>query len=286
LQQTYDVDTHGPLPKRIARRALAVERSRVFCWAVRAGFVTRGITYAVIGGLAVALAAGVGSDGTSPNQQGALALIAEAPLGRVVLFVAAIGLIAYALWKLGLGIMARGPEGRGGRSLKARAGNLGAGIVYIAFFAVAIQVLVGSAGRQAGGPERGEAAGVLGWPGGQFLVGIAGGVLIAVSLFQCYEAIRGQFVDDNKSQEMSAWERRLFVAIGAVGLLARAVVFALVGYFLCKTAIDFKASGVGLDGTLAEVHSQPGGNWLLGFVAFGLEFFALFSFFEARYQRL
>jgi hypothetical protein len=107
-----------------------------------------------------------------------------------------------------------------------------------------------------------------------------------VSLFQCYEAVRGQFVDDNKSQEMSTWERRVFVAIGAVGLLARAIVFALVGYFLCKTAIDFKATGVGLDGTLAQVHRQPFGNWMLGFVAFGLALFAVFSFFEARYQRL
>jgi hypothetical protein len=284
LQQTYDVDNHGPLPKRVARRALAVERSRLFEWAVRGGFITRGVTYGVIGGLAVALAVGAGSDGTSPNQQGALALIAEAPLGRVVLFVAAVGLLAYALWKLGLGIMARGPEGRGGRGPIHRAGNLGAGVVYIAFFAVAIQVLVGTAGRHAG--EGGETAGVLGWPGGQFLVAIAGGVLIVVSLFQCYEAIRGSFIDDNKSQEMSTWERRIFVAVGAVGLLARAIVFALVGYFLFRAAINFKASGVGLDGTLAEVHRQPGGNWLLGFVAFGLETFALFSFFEARFQRL
>jgi hypothetical protein len=251
---------------------------------VRAGFVTRGGTYAVIGGLAVALAVGAGSDGTSPNQQGALALLAEAPAGRVVLVIAAVGLLAYALWKLGLGVMARGPEGRGGRSLKARVGNLGAGVIYLAFFAIAVQVLVGAAGRQAG--ERGETAGVLGWPGGQFFVGLGGAILIVVSLFQCYEALRGQFLDDNKSQQMGTWERRIFVAIGAAGLIARAIVFALVGYFLCRTAINFKASGVGLDGTLREVHGQPGGNLMLAFVAFGLEAFALFSFFEARYQRL
>ena len=78
----------------MAREALNVERSKVFCWAVRGGFITRGITYAVIGGLAVALALGAGSAGTSPNQQGALALIAQAPFGRVVIAVAAVGLLA------------------------------------------------------------------------------------------------------------------------------------------------------------------------------------------------
>jgi hypothetical protein len=268
----------------VARQALAVERSRVFCWAVRAGFVTRGVTYGVIGGLVVAVATRAGSDGTSPNQQGALALIAEAPLGRVLVVVAAVGLLAYALWKLGLGIMARGPEGRRGRRLIDRTGNLGAGVVYLVFFAVAIQVLVGAAGRQAG--ERGETAGVLGWPGGQFIVGISGAILIIVCLVQCYQALRGQFIDDNKYQEMGTRERRVFVGVGGVGLVARALVFALVGYFLCRAAIDFKASGVGLDGTLAELHRQPYGNWLLAFVAFGLETFAVFSFFEARYQRL
>jgi hypothetical protein len=278
------MDTSGPLPTRVARRALSVERSKLFCWAVRAGFITRGVTYGVIGGLAVALALGAGSAGTTPNQQGALALIAQGPLGRVAVGVAAVGLLAYALWRLGLGVVGRGPEGRGGKSLKDRVGNLGAGAVYVAFFAIAVQVLVGAAGRDGG--ERGETAGVLGWPGGQFIVGIAGGILIAVSLFQIYEAVRGQFIDDNKSGQMSRGERRIFVGIGGVGLVARAVVFALVGYFLCRTAIEFKTTGVGIDGTLAQVRGQPWGNLILAFVALGLEIFGLFSFFEARYQRL
>jgi hypothetical protein len=52
----------------------AAERSRLFQWLVRAGFVARGITYGLIGVLALALAAGAGTPGTAPNQQGALEL--------------------------------------------------------------------------------------------------------------------------------------------------------------------------------------------------------------------
>jgi hypothetical protein len=117
-------------------------------------------------------------------------------------------------------------------------------------------------------------------------VGIAGVVLVAVSLYQVYEAVCGQFVSDNKADEMGRFEERVFLGVGGVGLIARAGVFALVGYFLCRTAIEFNTKGVGLDGTLAQVHAQPFGNWMLAFVAVGLEIFALFSFFEARYQRL
>jgi hypothetical protein len=201
-----------------------------------------------------------------------------------VIAVAAVGLLAYALWKLGLSIMGRGPEGGGGKSFKDRIANLSAGVVYLVFFAVALQVLIGSAGRRAG--EQGETHGVLGWPGGQFIVGGAGVILVAVSLYQIYEAVCGQFLSDNKAHEMGRVEERIFTGVGGVGLIARAAVFALVGYFLCRTAIEFKATGVGLDGTLAQVHAQPFGNWMLAFVAIGLEIFALFSFFEARYQRL
>lgn len=251
---------------------------------MRGGFLTRGVTYGVIGGLAAALAVGVGSDGTSPNQQGALALIAAAPLGRAVIAVAAVGLLAYAVWKLGLGVMGRGPEGGGGKDWHDRVANLSAGVVYVSFFGIAVQVLVGAAGREAG--ERGETAGLLGLPGGQFIVGIAGLVLVGVSLYQCYQAVCGQFKHDNKGHEMGEREHGLFVVIGRVGLIARALVFVLVGYFLCRTAIDFKTTGVGLDGTLAQVHGEPFGNWMLAFVAAGLEIFAVFSFFEARYQRL
>src|SRR5438270_7671668 len=87
----------GRLPRS---KTLSVERSRVFEWLVRAGFVARAITYALIGALALAIAVGAGTDGTAPNQQGALELIAQAPLGRVALGAIAVGLLAYAMWKL------------------------------------------------------------------------------------------------------------------------------------------------------------------------------------------
>src|SRR6201995_1464256 len=94
--------------------ALEVQRTRPFRWAVRAGFVTRSVTYGVVGAIALALAVGAGSAPAAPNQQGALALIARGPLGRVAGGVAAAGLLAYALGKLSQAVFGRGPEGGGG----------------------------------------------------------------------------------------------------------------------------------------------------------------------------
>src|SRR5438067_1335962 len=141
------------------RKALSVERSQLFEWLVRAGFVARAVSYALIGALALALALGAGTDGTAANQQGALALIVQAPLS-------------------------------------------------------------------------------------------------------------GAFAKTQKGDRMSFEQRVAFLVIGRIGLTARACVFALVGYFLLRAAIDYSPrSAVGIDGALARLHHQPLGPVLLGLTA-------------------
>jgi hypothetical protein len=170
--------------------------------------------------------------------------------------------------------------------LKDRVANLGGGVVYVAFFVVAIRVLSGTGGGASGEPKQ-AASGILSWPGGELIVGIGGGALIAISLYQLYDAIRGEFAQDSKTQRMSPAERRLFMVLGHVGLTARALVFALVGYFLLRTAIDFNPNNaVGLDGALARLHNQTFGPWVLGLVGAGLVTFAAYSLLEARYRQL
>jgi hypothetical protein len=255
-------------------------------WAIRAGFWARGLTYAIMGGLALALALGAGTFGEAPNQQGALSLIARAGVGRVALVVVAVSLLAYAIWKFWQGIRGRGPEGGGGTGLIDRLGNLGGGIVYVGFCLVAVRILVGSAGNASAQPRQ-ATTGVLGWPGGRVIVAVAGLVLIAISLHQLYITITTEFAQDVKTAEMSRREQRVFMFLGQVGLPARALVFALVGYFLLRAAIDYDPrSAVGTDGALARLYHEPLGPWLLGLVAAGLLIFAAFSALEGRYRRL
>jgi hypothetical protein len=263
-----------------------LERTQPFQWLVRAGFVARGITYGVIGALAAAIAVGAGTMGTSPNQQGALVLIAHTPVGRPAMVVICAGLIAYAIWKLTQGVFGYGPEGGGGAQLKDRIANLAAGVVYLGFFAVGILALTGSSSSSSDEPRH-AARGILGLPGGQLMIGIAGAALMAISLYQIYDAIRGGHARESKTEQMNAPEHSLFMVLGRVGLTARALVFGLIGYFLVRTAIESKASNaIGVDGALARLHHEPLGRWLVGLVAVGLLTFAAFSLVEARYRRL
>ena len=74
--------------------------------------------------------------------------------------------------------------------------------------------------------------GVLGWPGGQVIVAIAGLVLIGVGLYQGYEGVKKKFLEKSKTEQMSEKTEKAFTTLGIAGHLARMVVFVLIGYFL------------------------------------------------------
>jgi Domain of Unknown Function (DUF1206) len=256
--------------------------SRLFAILSRAGFVARGLVYGIIGVLALDLALGQG--GKITNQQGALHSIEQHSFGHVLLGAVAVGLGGYSLWRLFRAALGHGPEGAD-RGLD-RLGALGSGIVYAVMCAIAVQILMSSS---AGGSRNAKktANDVFGWPGGRWLVGIAGLVLLGVAIYQLIRGARQKFLDDSNTQEMSPAVKKWFTVLGTVGHLARAVVFGLVGIFLVKASIDYKANeAVGLDGALAKLYDGAYGSWLLGAVAAGLVAFAAFSIAEARYRRI
>lgn len=272
-----------PTPVREAEEnADRVARSDGFKWLARAGFVSRGLIYGIIGILAIKLAIGAG--GKATNQQGALKTIAQQPFGKVLLILVAIGLAGYALWRLIHALLGHGPEDSD--SAFDRVAALGSGIVYGGLCAIAIEILLGSGSKGSGNTHK-TTAGVLGWPAGTWLVGIAGALLIGIGLYQGYRGVSRDFLKDSKTEEMSARVRSWIKWIGTFGHLARMVVFGLVGVFLIKAAIDFNpAKAVGVDGALAKLAHEAYGPALLGLVAAGLLAFGLYSLSDARYRRI
>jgi hypothetical protein len=259
-----------------------VSRSHGFEWLARAGFVSRGLIYGIIGILAIKLALGAG--GKTTNQQGALKTIAQQPFGEVLLILVAIGLAGYSLWRFIHVLLGHGPEKSD--TTFDRVAALGSGIVYAGLCAIAIEILLGSGGNGSGNTHK-TTAGVFGWPAGTWLVGIAGAVLIGVGLYQGYRGLSRDFLKDSKTEEMSGRVRRWIEWLGISGHLARMVVFGLVGVFLIRAAIDFNPKkAVGLDGALAKLAHASYGPLLLGVVAAGLVAFGLYSLTDARYRRI
>jgi uncharacterized protein DUF1206 len=258
-----------------------VVNTRAFELASRAGFVARGVVYAIIGLLALDVA--VGHGGKITNQQGALRSIEHQPFGHLLLVLVAAGLAAYAVWRLFRAALGHGPEGAD-RGIE-RVGAIGSGIAYAALCAIAVQLLTGSSSNS--GNTKKTASGVFAWPGGRWIIGAAGLVMIAVGVYQLVRGLGRKFLDDSRMDEMPRALEKWFTPSGIVGHVARAVVFGLVGVFLLKAAVDYKANeAIGLDGALAKLYHQSVGPWLLGFVAAGLIAFGLFSIVESRYRRI
>ena len=259
-----------------------IAHSRPFEWLARAGLVARGVIYAIIGVLAIKLALGDGGETT--NQNGALATISKQPFGKALLILMAIGLAGYSIWRLVRAAIGHGPESAD--DLKERVDGLASGIAYGALFVTAVSIFIGSGSGGSGSPDK-ATGGVLDWPGGQILVAIAGLVVIGVGVQQGYKGITRKFLENSKTELMSQTVERWFTALGVFGHLARLVVFALIGYFFIRAAIDYDPDkAVSLDGALTAVGQASYGPILLGIVAAGLIGFAAYSVADARYRKV
>jgi hypothetical protein len=262
----------------------SAEHSTAFEALARIGFVARGVIYATIGLLAIQVA--MHSSNKATDQRGAMETIQKQPLGEWLLVAVAIGLGGYSLWRFVQAYVGQGPEGGGDRSTMGRIIATSSGLAYAAMSALAVSILLGASSQSSSNPHK-STAGVLGWPGGQWLVGAVGGIFIAVALYQGYKGVSKKFLEEDKTDEMGAATKRWFTGLGVIGHLARMVAFGLIGIFVLKAAIEYAPSkAVGLDGALAKIAHQSYGPFLLGVVAAGLVAFGLYSIADARYRRI
>jgi Domain of Unknown Function (DUF1206) len=255
----------------------------------RAGLVAKGVSYGLVGVLAVALALGAGGKATS--RQGALEKLASHSLGKVVLALLALGFAAYALWRF-VQAVAEHEDASDGETKGAakkwgkRAGYVGRGLIYAGLTASAVKILLGSGGGQSQtGKAHKTTAMVLSWPAGTWLVGIAGAIVVGVGLWNLYRGVSRKFEDRWRTGEMGEQARKWGGRAGLVGHVARAVVFSLIGIFLVKAALQYDPKeAVGLDGALRKLAHAGYGPYLLGVTAAGLVAYGLYCFVDARYR--
>lgn len=117
-----------------------------------AGLIARGVVYGVIGILSLKLA--VGSGGKTTSQSGAMHTIAQQSFGEVLLLALAVGLGAYALWRLMEGVAGTRPDEDG--SAKRRVSSIGSAVAYGALCVTAVKVVSGAHASE-GSPKRAAA---------------------------------------------------------------------------------------------------------------------------------
>jgi hypothetical protein len=251
----------------------------------RYGLVAKGISYGLVGALAVAVA--VSDAGKATSRQGALAIVADESFGPILLVPLVLGFACYALWRLAEALFDRSGEGSDAMALAKRAGYVGRAVIYAGLTFITLQLLLGRHGTGAHEQQRRLTARVLDWPAGRWIVGAAGVVLISVGLYNAYRAVTQKFEEHWNEAEMGPTARRWLPRVSSLGLLSRFVVFSLIGVFVVKAAYEYDPNEtIGLDGVLRKLVQTSYGPVLLFVVAAGLICYALFSFVEARYRRV
>ncbi|MGW1880478.1 DUF1206 domain-containing protein [Streptomyces sp. NPDC001975] len=260
--------------------------SKAIAAAARAGFVARGVIYALIGVLSLRIAFSGG--GKQADRGGAIAEIAQKPFGTVLLWMLGVALAGMALWRLSEAAFGQaGPDG--GKPGK-RAMAAGRSVFY-GF--VAYSVLSYAAGDKSSGSGSSDknsqdvTAKALDWPGGQWIVGVAGAAVAAAGLWIAARAVMRKFEKHLRMSEMSPKMRKVVAFFGTFGGTARGVVFATAGCFAVAAAVQHKPGRAkGMDDTLRTFADTPAGPWLLALIAIGLMAFGVFSWANARWRDL
>ncbi len=252
----------------------------------RIGLIAYGLVHVLIGWLAVQLA-WFGGGGESADQSGALSTLAENPFGGPLLWVLGIGLFALALWQAAELLRWRsGWTASGDRRKKAlvrSAKAVAKAVVYVALGVLALQVANGT-NRSSESSADSAAEGVIGLPGGRFLVGIGGLAVIAVAAYFVHKGLTKGYMKAIDTSQASPGQRRWIERAGLVGYPGKGVALLVVGGLLVWAAITYDADkAAGLDGALRTVQEAPLGSWLLTLIALGLVAFGVFCFGRARY---
>ena len=209
------------------------------------GSSPKGVSYGIVGALAIDLAATGGGKATS--RQGALHTLAGSTLGKALLVLLAIGFAAYALWRVVQAVAERedGDEAKErAQTWGKRAGYLGRAAIYGALTWSTIAILAGSGGGQSQNQKAHRTtATVFDWPAGRWLVAIAGVVVAGVGVWNLYRGLTRKFEDKWRSGEMSAAAQPVGSRVGLAGHAARFVVFALMGVFVDEGGARVRPEG-------------------------------------------
>ena len=249
----------------------------------RIGLIAYGVVHLLITWLALQLAWGGGS-GQSADQAGALATVAEQPLGRPLLWLLAVGLVALAAWQAAEVLRWRSRLSSSGDARKKAVEKVVKAVAKTVLYAALAVLAIRTATSGGSGGGQQQAGGVFGWPAGRWLVGLVGLVLIGVGVYLVHKGVSKRFLEEIDLRQASPQTTRLVTRLGQVGFPAKGVALGVVGGLLVYAAATFDpARATGLDGALRTILGAPFGRLLLTLVAVGIAAFGAYCLVRARY---
>lgn len=248
---------------------------------VRLGYFAKGFIYLLIGVLALRLSLGM-RGGKLTDASGVLLTLLQQPLGRVMLAVLGVGIVAYAAYYLFEAIADLRHHGGGVRGWFERSLTMIKAVVYGMIGVEALNIVVFGGG--AGGDAEDNARMVMRFPLGEVLIVLIGAGVAIYGFTQLRMAWDGRADDDldaSKVRREAAW----LLPFGRIGTAARSVILIAMGGTLLWSGLQDKPSNAdGYSEVLATIASiNP---WLLAAMGAGLMCFGLYQLCHARFAKL
>ncbi|OWY63467.1 hypothetical protein B7486_52980 [cyanobacterium TDX16] len=262
----------------------------------KAGWVAKGVVYLLIGVLAVPIA--FGGDEGSASKDGALSQVASNTWGTWLLWILALGLAGYAVWRFLTACMPAS-GGDDAETLVHRVAYLGSGIAYLVLAWTAGSIAAsggsssssGSGGSGSGGGEEATVERLSrslieqGW--GRWVLALVGLGVLAYAAHQVREGVGRRFQEELDTSGASSTERTLLDRAGVAGHVGRGLVAALIAVFLLQAAWTADPDDAnGLDASLREVAANGLGSLLVLLAALGLLAYGAFCVLSARHRIL
>ncbi len=259
--------------------------SDAFEYLARAGFAISGVLHLIVAFIVLRIAFGSGGNA---DQSGALATLAKQPGGTLMLWTAAIGMAALALWHVAEAIVGKHPgersraqQDREDRPAWKRAKDIGVAILYFAIALSAARFAMGS-GQSSGQQNSGMSAQLMqsGW-GKTLLIAVGLGVA-AVGGYHVYKGASTKFLKDLRTSGGTG-----ITAVGITGYVAKGLVLTGAGLLVIFASLTTDPSkAAGLDAAVKTLGQAPFGKFLLILAALGLAAFGAYSFVRSRYGRM
>ncbi|CUH41041.1 hypothetical protein JSE7799_03783 [Jannaschia seosinensis] len=245
---------------------------------MRTGYAGRGITYLAVAGLSLwAIWSGGQAQGTSS----VLERLSGSTWGVVVLWLIAIGLFAYAIWRGIDAVEDLEDYGSDAEGLTARTGMIVSGLIHGAIAGLAISIALGSGSGESGGGVSSTVADILSWPAGRFIVGIAGALTIGAGIYYVMKGWKAKYRSKLQANHFTSnydWALR-------AGVISQGIIIVIIGGFLLVAGWRGSSQEAGGMGQAFDwLASQPFGNFLVIAICVGLLLFGFFCFVNAAYR--
>ena len=249
----------------------------------RIGCVSIGTVYVLVGALALLALSGRLIE--AADEERLVQLLLSIPGGALLIWGIVLGTSAYVVWRVIEVVSDPYDFGASWRGLLQRALLASSAIGYglIALTTARIAVGPGNGGRDAAEEQQQlMIAEVLGWPGGELLIGLAGAVLAVVGLGQFVLVARRGYATEIRIEPQTEFGERVTHFLAWYGYSARGVILCVLAWFLLDGAISSDPKAVGDTDTAFDfIGGGTLGDSAFAIVALGTIAYGVFMYVNA-----